>query len=316
MTETIQKRPIRVVAPKLGDPRITLAAALTTWTIFGQTFLYFNRDPSQILIAVASGCLADMLLSFIFFRQILVPISAYITTMSIGILLASNDWRVFAVASIWGVTSKYFLREGDRHFFNPSNFAIVASLQLTHGVATVAAGSQWGGDYRVTLLIMVLGLMMMKRVKRFDLVAAWLGGYTVMSLIRVALGQGGLVFALGPMTGAEFTLFTFSMLPDPKTNPPTPQARVVWGLLVAFIDGVLRYFEFRYSMFYALFALCAALPLFRLAARMRGIEESDPWRTVTLVLGGARIAPAPVAVATAGRGSAETGASRGTYRPL
>jgi Na+-transporting NADH:ubiquinone oxidoreductase subunit NqrB len=300
------QRPIRVVAPKLGDPRITLALALSTWTIFGQTFLYFNRDASQIAIAVVTGCVADMLLAFIFHRQILVPISAYITTMSIGILLASNDWRVFAVAAIWGVSSKYFLRDRDRHFFNPSNFAIVAALQLTHGVATVAAGSQWGGDYRITLLIMVLGLLMMKRVKRFDLVAAWLGGYTIMGLVRVALGQGGLIFALGPMTGAEFTLFTFSMLPDPKTNPPTSQARIVWGLLIAFVDGVLRYFEFRYSMFYALFALCAALPLFRLAARLRGIEESDPWRTVTLVLGGARGAPAPAVAA--GSAPVETGA--------
>jgi Na+-transporting NADH:ubiquinone oxidoreductase subunit NqrB len=307
------EKPLRVVAPKLGDPRIMLALALTTWTVFGQTFLYFNRDPSQIGIAVGTGCLFDMLLALVLYRQILVPISAYITTLSIGILLASNDWRVFAVAAVWGVASKYFLRAGDRHFFNPSNFAIVAALQLMHGVATVAAGSQWGGDYRVTALIMVLGLLMMKRVKRFDLVLAWLGGYTMMSLLRVALGQGGLIFALGPMTGAEFTLFTFSMLPDPKTNPPTSQARIVWGLLIAVLDGVLRYLEVRYSMFYALFALCAALPLFRLAAKVRGIEEADPWRTVTLVLGGARIATAPATAAATGTVSAEAGATS-TYR--
>src|SRR5262245_3945230 len=108
-------KPVRVVVPKLGDPRITLALALSTWTIFGQTFLYFNRQPSQIATAVFTGCAIDMLLAFLFFRQILVPISAYITTLSIGILLASNDWRVFAVAAVWGVSSKYFLRSGDRH---------------------------------------------------------------------------------------------------------------------------------------------------------------------------------------------------------
>lgn len=303
------QRSLRVVAPKLGDPRITLALALSTWTIFGQTFLYFNRDVSQLAIAVGTGCAVDMLLAFVFFRQILVPISAYITTLSIGILLASNDWRVFAVAAMWGVSSKYFLRAGDRHFFNPSNFAIVASLRLMHDSATVAAGSQWGGDYRVTALIMVLGLMMMKRVKRFDLVLAWLGGFVMMGLLRVALGQGGLIFALGPMTGAEFTLFTFSMLPDPKTNPPTSNARIVWGLLIAILDGILRYLEVRYSMFYALFAFCAALPLFRIAARLRGIEEADPWRTVTLVLGGGRLTPAPVAVAAAGSAGTTAGAS-------
>jgi Na+-transporting NADH:ubiquinone oxidoreductase subunit NqrB len=249
-----------------------------------------------------------MLLALLLQRQILVPISAYITGLSIGLLLQSYDWRVFAAASVWGIASKYFLRAGDRHFFNPSNFAIVSGLLLSHGIATVAPGSQWGGDFRIAALIIVLGLMLMRRVKRLDLVLAWLGGYVVMSLIRVALGQGGLVFALGPMTGAEFTLFTFSMIPDPKTNPPTPRARIVWGLLIALLDGVLRFNEVRYSMFYALFALCAALPLFRLIAAARGIEESDPWKVAVLVLRGRRraaVAPAP-AVA---RG-AETPAAR------
>jgi Na+-transporting NADH:ubiquinone oxidoreductase subunit NqrB len=53
----------------------------------------------------------------------------------------------------WGIASKYFLRSGDRHFFNPSNFAIVTALLLMHGVATVSPGSQWGADFRIAALI-------------------------------------------------------------------------------------------------------------------------------------------------------------------
>jgi Na+-transporting NADH:ubiquinone oxidoreductase subunit NqrB len=279
-------RPVRLVAPTLRDPRVMLALALTTWTVLGQTFLYFNRNPVQIALAVVTGCVLDVLVTFLASRQVIVPISAYITSLSIGILLASADTRVFAVAAAWGILSKHLLRAGDRHFFNPSNFAIVASVVLMHGVATVAPGSQWGGDYRVAALVMALGLMMMKRVGRLDLVLAWLGGYTVMSLIRMALGQGGLVFALGPLTGAEFALFTFSMIPDPKTNPPTSRMRIAWGLLIALVDGVLRLLEVRYSMFYALFGLCAMLPVLRWVAQTRGITESDPWRTAVLVLRG------------------------------
>src|SRR5438477_37170 len=96
----------KLVAPTLRDPRVTLAVALTTWTVFGQTFLYFNRNPLQIAVAVVTGCAVEMLLSAAFYRQIVVPISAYITTLSIGILLASDDWRVYAVAGVWGITSK------------------------------------------------------------------------------------------------------------------------------------------------------------------------------------------------------------------
>jgi len=274
------------VVPKLRDPRWTLAIALTTWTLFGQTFLFFDRDPFQILICVVVACAVDFLFALALRREILLPISAYITGLSVGILLESYDWRVYVVACTWGIASKYLLRAGNRHFFNPSNFAIVAGVVLGHGIATMAPGSQWGGDFRVALLIMGLGLLMMKRVKRLDLALAWMAGFTVMGLIRVALGQGGLVFALGPMTGAEFTLFTFSMLPDPKTNPPTRSGRIVWGLLIALVDGILRLLEIRYSMFYALFGFCAVLPLFRLVAAARGVHEPDPWKVAVLVLRG------------------------------
>jgi Na+-transporting NADH:ubiquinone oxidoreductase subunit NqrB len=284
---------LRLVAPTLRDPRVTLAVALTTWTVFGQTFLYFNRDLRQIGIALAVGCGLDLVISWWRERKIVIPFSAYITCLSIGILVASADTRVFAVAAAWGVLSKHLLHAGDRHFFNPSNFAIVGAVTLLGDVATVAPGSQWGGDFRVAVLVIGLGLMMMKRVGRLDLVLAWMGGYVFFSLIRVALGQGGIVFALGPMTGAEFMLFTFSMIPDPKTNPPTRDLRIAWGLMIALVDGVLRLFEVRYSMFFALFGLCAMLPLIRALARARGIEEKDPWKTAILVFRGGGAAPSP-----------------------
>jgi len=123
---------------------------------------------------------------------------------------------------------------------------------------------------------------MMTRLKRLDLALAWLGGFTLMGLLRMALGQGGLVFALGPITGAEFALFTFSMLPDPKTSPPTRAGRIGWGLSIAVMDGVLRFFEIRYSMFYALFVHCALLPVLRSVAARSGFQEREVWRILRI----------------------------------
>jgi Na+-translocating ferredoxin:NAD+ oxidoreductase RnfD subunit len=253
---------------------------LTLWTVLGQTTYYFNRDLLQLGVAAGSACLLDLALTAFATRQVAVPLSAYITALSVGILLESYDWRVFVVAPLWGILSKHLLRDRTRHFFNPSNFAIVMALLLSHGSASVAPGSQWGADYRIAFVIIGLGLMMMRRVKRLDLTLAWMGGFVLMGLVRMALGQGGLVFALGPVTGAEFALFTFSMLPDPKTSPPTRNGRLAWGLSIAVTDGVLRYLEIRYSMFYALFAHCAILPIIRAVAARRGVQEAEIWRTV------------------------------------
>jgi Na+-transporting NADH:ubiquinone oxidoreductase subunit NqrB len=280
------------VVPSLKDPRCTLAVALSLWTLLGQTAYYFNRNPFQLGIALASACLIDFVIIAILFRQIAVPLSAYITALSVGLLLESYDWRVYVVVPVWSILSKYLLRDSARHFFNPSNFGIVMALLFSHGIASVAPGSQWGADYRVAFAILCLGLMMMTRLKRLDLALSWLGGFIVMGLLRMALGQGGLVFALGPITGAEFALFTFSMLPDPKTSPPTRVGRIGWGFSIAVMDGLLRYFEIRYSMFYALFVHCALLPVLRSVAASKGFQEKEVWRTLKIPF---RSVPPPAA---------------------
>ena len=277
---------LHLVIPRLSDPRVTLATALTLYTLLGQSVFFFNRDPREIVAAVAVACGLDMLLALVLHRQLLLPpLSAYITGLAIGILLESFALKVFVIASAWSVVSKYLLRDRERHFFNPSNFGVVAAIALSHGTAMVAPASQWGADPRLALFVIAVGLMMNRRVNRLDLALAWIGGYLAMGCIRMLVGQGGLVFVLGPMTGAEFALFTFSMMPDPKTSPPTRRGRIVWGLLIAVVDGVLRLLEIRYSMFFALFALCALLPIFRTVASATGAKESDPWRVLDRALG-------------------------------
>lgn len=280
-----KKQPWSFVTPSPKDPRVMIATALTLWTVLGQTAYYFNRNPLQLGVAIGAACLLDFVIMAWWRREVSVPLSAYITALSVGLLLESYDWRVFVVASAWGILSKYLLRDSSHHFFNPSNFAIVLTLLFGHGIASVAPGSQWGADYRVAFVIIGLGLTMMWRLKRLDLGLSWLGGYVIMGLLRMALGQGGLVFVLGPMTGAEFALFTFSMLPDPKASPPTRNGRIAWGISLAVMDGVLRYLEVRYSMFYALFVHCALLPLMRAAAAKAGFTERETWKLIKLPLG-------------------------------
>lgn len=272
------------VVPSIKDPRIMLCVLLTLWNVLGQTVYYFNRGPIDLLASIGTACALDFVLMMVLFRQVTIPLSAYITGLSISLLLESNDWRVYVCASVWGILSKYLLRDSKRHFFNPSNFAIVMILLLGSGIASVAPGSQWGADYRIALVIMTMGMLMMYRVNRLDLALAWMGGYIFMGLLRMALGQGGLVFVLGPMTGAEFALFTFSMMPDPKSSPPTRRGRIAWGLSIAVLDGILRYFEVRYSMFYSLFIHTGMLPIMHFIAAKSGIAERDPWKLLEIPL--------------------------------
>lgn len=264
----------RFVAPSLRDPRVTLLVALSSYTVLGQLVFFFNRTPLQLALTLGTCILLDLAWTAAETGKIVVPLSGAITGLSLGLLLESHHWPVFVVAAAWSILSKHLIRVRGSHLFNPSNFGIVAVILLGHGAATVAPGSQWGGHPAYAAVILGLGLLMMRRVHRLPVVAGWLAGYLVMGLVRMAAGQGGLIFILGPMTGAEFTLFAFSMIPDPKTSPAAPGPQLAWGLAIAVLDGVLRLSEVRFSMFFALFALCALRPFFGdLLSLARGLGQ-------------------------------------------
>src|SRR6185437_9296048 len=76
------------IVPRKGDPRIPFSCILTAYAVLGCTLLGFNRTPLQILLTVVAGCLLDTGLHWIFSRrELLVPLSAYISMMSIALLL-------------------------------------------------------------------------------------------------------------------------------------------------------------------------------------------------------------------------------------
>jgi Na+-translocating ferredoxin:NAD+ oxidoreductase RnfD subunit len=68
------------------------------------------------------------------------------------------------------------------------------------------------------------------------------------------------------MLGAAFQIFAFSMLTDPKTTPETRRMRIVFGLAVAVLDGVLRLMNIQNSPFIALLCISATVPLIRVLA--------------------------------------------------
>src|SRR6266480_1731647 len=117
VTRRTTARGWQIVLPSLKDPRCTLAVALTLWTVLGQTAYYFNRNLSQLGIALLTACLLDFIIMALWKRELALPLSAYITALSVGLLLESYDWRVYVVVPAWGILSKYLLRDRTRHFF-------------------------------------------------------------------------------------------------------------------------------------------------------------------------------------------------------
>ena len=253
-------RGLTIVGFKLKDPRVFMSCVLIVYTFIGQTFLSFDHRWDQIILSLVVACALDTLLNYWRSRKIILPLSGVITGLGLGLLVESTSLWPFIVAPVLAIASKSLVRVKGQHIFNPSNFGLVVLLLLfPEGVTTLAA--QWSGSLIMVIAIVCVGMFSAYRVSRLDLVLSFIAGFCVMALIKEIVHQTGFAVVYGPLLGAGLQLFMLSMITDPKTTPGTRGMRILFGLSIAVVDGLLRLVNNQYSPFIALFVVCAFFPL-------------------------------------------------------
>src|SRR5580700_2072910 len=254
----------RWVLPTWKDPRIPFAALLTLYAILGCTILGFNRSPLQILLTIVAGCTLEMLFHWLFCgHEWIVPLSAYISCVSIALLLNySHNYYLLFLPVFFSISSKYIFTYQGKHFFNPSLFGIVAALTLGHGLYSSSPAYQWGGGLAMAVFLVTAALVLFVfRVGRTALILSFLGFYLVATLIRAYLIRWHMppeVLILGALTSPRFYLFTFYMITDPKTSVKGRKEQILWALAVVLVDLWLHTRESLSTLFYALFLVSAA----------------------------------------------------------
>ena len=75
-------------------------------------------------IAIVASMITELMLGKIFLGKWPILASAYISGISVGILVRSPALWPYVVCAVISIMSKYVLRVKDRHIWNPSNFGI------------------------------------------------------------------------------------------------------------------------------------------------------------------------------------------------
>lgn len=257
------------------------AVAITLLNVLGHTLFGFEQSWAQPLIALATAYGVELLLEIIEARtqrrRILVAggprglvdflLSAHISGLAVSMLLYANERLLpIAFAAAVALGSKAIFRaptsSGGRHFLNPSNFGISATLLLFPWVGVAppyhfTENTSGAIDWLLPGLIVISGTFINARfTHRLPLIAGWLGGFIVQALVRSALFGASLAAALMPMTGLAFVLYTFYMVTDPATTPTEPRAQVVFGAAVAGVYGLLVVSHVVFGLFFALTIVC------------------------------------------------------------
>ena len=203
-------------------------------------------------IAIVASLLTELILSRVFVGKWPILASAYISGISVGILVRSPAFWPYVVCAVVSIMSKYVLRVNGKHIWNPSNFSI--SVLLFLAPETVAALSiQWGNYLLPMLVIWILGSIIIARLHRFNITGTYVVCFILFAFVRSFITGSPWQSEVAPLTGPMYQLFIFFMITDPKTTVKSKFWQSVVVAIVALVEMILRLDHVVYAPFYALF---------------------------------------------------------------
>jgi enediyne biosynthesis protein E5 len=225
---------------------------ITLILLLGEFTYGILESYQKTLLAIGTAILVEMVLGRTFVGKWPHLASAYITGISVGILLRSPAYWPYAVCAAIAITSKYVLRYKGRHLWNPSNFGICVVLFLLP--ASVAMLSiQWGNNMWSLLVIWLLGSVIIWRLRRLHITATYVASFLVLAVLRAWIIHQPVLAEISPITGPEYQLFIFFMITDPKTTVRSRKGQCVVAFLVAVLEMLFRFDQSVYAELYALF---------------------------------------------------------------
>jgi Na+-translocating ferredoxin:NAD+ oxidoreductase RnfD subunit len=233
------------------DNRYLPPLFITVILLVGQLGFGLLESFSRTLLAIGTAIALELVLARLTYGKFPNLASAYITGISVGILVRSPEYWPYALTSAIAITSKYVLRWKGRHLWNPSNFAICAMLLLAPGYfATLSI--QWGNTVWPMMVVWVLGALIVYRVRRFHITATYVVSFVALAALRAAITGHPFLAEVAPITGPMYQLFIFFMITDPKTTVTPKWGQCLVVSLVAVLEMILRLAQNVNAPFYAL----------------------------------------------------------------
>jgi Na+-translocating ferredoxin:NAD+ oxidoreductase RnfD subunit len=247
-----QTAPVRGTRRFSFDNRFLAPLLITCILLGGQLTYGILESYPKTLLAIMTAIAMELVLARLFTGKWPHLASAYISGISVGILVRSPALWPYMLCSMISITSKYVLRMRDRHIWNPSNFGICAMLVLAPmAVATLSV--QWGNSLWPMIVIWALGSVIIWRLKRFHITATYVVSFILFAFVRSLITGHTFQAEVAPITGPMYQLFVFFMITDPKTTVRSKAAQCAVAVGVAFVETILRLMQIVHAPYYALF---------------------------------------------------------------
>lgn len=146
---------------------------------------------------------------------------------------------LLSLIALFAVASKFVLSIERKHIFNPAAFAVAVSV-----LAFGTSATWWVGGNTALLLPALLGVVIVYKIRRFDLVIA----FFIAAIAAVAYTSSDAAIGLHSMfVHAPIFFLAFVMLTEPLTMPPTRSLRIIYGVIVGLLFAPAAHIGSLYS---------------------------------------------------------------------
>ena len=225
-----------------------------------------------------------LFISIVYKKEYFFPYSAVSTVLGVVLMMASSSIWIYYVMAIGALLQKHLLRIGNRHIFNPSNFALIFGLLLFYNRAHIVLG-QLGDEVWFGCLLVMLGFAILYRAKRWMIPLAFTALYLLLQYYIVVLHDPVMI----PETvyyrfySVSFLLFIFFMLTDPLTTPDSIYGQVWFAFFVAFGATMLDYY-YGFRVQHLFLSLFIVTPLSRFFESWKVLTKKERLLVFPIVL--------------------------------
>lgn len=218
--------------------------SLTVMVVVSIAFGFSNVLPLNgvhmllsLLVLVAASMLSNFALGYIFKVPVNVE-SMYITAFILFLIIPpTGDMMghvILALTAILAMASKFVLNIKGKHIFNPAAIAV-----LLVGLSGLVLPTWWVGSGVMLPLILITGLLMVRKVRRFDLFLTFVV-VAVIAIVATNINYGGTFLSSlkGAFVSWPLMFFATIMLTEPLTTPAAKKWRIAYGVIVGLLFGI------------------------------------------------------------------------------
>jgi ferredoxin-NADP reductase len=140
-----------------------------------------------------------------------------------------SDVLVTILVGVLSSASKYLISWQGKHIFNPAAFAVAVS-----GVVGLQTSTWWVGNSTMWPLVLVIGLLIVRKIRRFPLYVAFTGTAIAAQLTEFVYHHSLNIVAInGALFASPLIFLGTIMLTEPATMPPKRYQQIIFGMIVA-----------------------------------------------------------------------------------